>query len=67
MDDPSPQDVLFWELARKSTKICYMKCVSQVSSNLTSKQESCIRDCVRRYLECREIALESLKEIARGN
>jgi Tim10/DDP family zinc finger. len=65
MDEPSPQDVLFWEIARKSTKLCFFKCVGQVYEKLTSKQEVCIRDCANRYLECREVAINSLKELAK--
>lgn len=65
MDEPSPQDVLFWDLARKSTKICFLKCVTNPQETLTNKQEICIKDCVSRYLECRDITLNSLKELAK--
>ena len=65
MDEPSSTDILFWDLARKSTKICYTKCVLQVHNKLTSKQEGCIRECTSRYVECRDVALNSLKDLAK--
>lgn len=65
MDDPSPQDVLFWDLARKTTKTCFTKCFGQLNGKMTSKQESCLRDCAQRYMQCREVALGSLKDLAK--
>lgn len=65
MEDSSPQELLFWDLARKSTKICFLKCVGQAGEGLSGGQKVCVKDCVRRYLKCRESALETLKELAK--
>ena len=65
MDEPAPQDILFWDLARKSTKLCYMKCVNKVENKLSSKQETCIKECVGRYLECRNATLNHLNELSK--
>jgi hypothetical protein len=64
MED-SPDEVLFTDLARKMTKVCFQKCVQVTNDKLVESQIRCIRDCVKRYLQCRETALETIKELAR--
>ena len=62
MDEPAPQNIIFWNLARKSTKLCLTKCASNIENQLSNAQEKCIKECVGRYLECRNARINHLEE-----
>ena len=63
--EESPDELLFGDLARKTTKVCFVKCVNAETKGLSATQKTCIKDCVTRYLQCRNTALEALKELAK--
>ncbi|CAG9320148.1 unnamed protein product [Blepharisma stoltei] len=64
MSEPTLDDILFSDIVKKSTNVCFLRCVNDPSPNLTGKQKSCIKNCVLRFMECREATLQSLKELS---
>jgi len=64
MSDTSIEDALFSDLLRKSVNLCFIRCVRDPSPSLTKVQQTCIKNCVYRYMECREVSLNALKDLA---
>lgn len=44
-------------------KKCFLRCVKNPSTKLQSKEEDCIKMCIRNYSDCANIILKNSEEL----
>lgn len=51
---------------RKLNKICFAKCVDKISPKFEGKVETCLNNCVNRYLDTNEFIAHRFQQRAGG-
>eukprot|EP00924_Labyrinthula_sp_SR-Ha-C_P001480 snap_masked-scaffold_55-processed-gene-1.28-mRNA-1 protein AED:0.18 eAED:0.23 QI:0/-1/0/1/-1/1/1/0/129 len=54
------QNIEVQRVVTKMADVCFRKCVGKPSEKLSGKEQSCISNCARRYIDCQKYTMGRL-------